>query len=73
MITNRKPRRVKITKIHPRDAFYDQSDELVGLTGEFTPFSGGSKPGYFAGELRFDDKRKGLQTLLFHAIRYIRI
>ena len=59
--------RVRITKIHKRDAHYINSDRFVGQEGEFVVEPPHHIPGYVSGTFYAD---KGGQSALFYAVRY---
>ena len=43
--------RVRLTDIHPRDAFFFDRDHLIGLTGDWQEFRRPPIDGYHAGTL----------------------
>jgi len=74
MITNQKPRRIKILGFSSKDACYGD-ERYVGKTGMFTPYVYQGTPGYFAGYMEYDPEhlKSGYLCNYFHAMRYKRI
>jgi len=70
MITNGKPRRIKILGFHKSDACFGDSS-YIGRTGMFTP-KAQWVPGYFSGSITYDDE-SGCATNFFFAVRYVRV
>lgn len=63
-----KMKRVVITGIHERDAFYVDRDDYIGLTGEFEQEANFANiPGYFAGDFTPDGEDR---LIIFFAVGY---
>ena len=62
-------RRIRITHIHERDAYYDEKEKYIGLEGEFFPNKQHWHKGYYVGYLHLDDGKR----YFFIGIRYIKI
>jgi len=75
MITNQKPRRIRILGFHKDDACYEAKENFIGKTGIFTPDVAQYNPGYFAGCMEFDPEclKDGYLCDYFCAVRYKRI
>jgi len=75
MITNQKPRRIKILGFSPEDACYEDRETFIGKTGMFTPNLGQYNPGYFSGFMKYDPEHLKNRNLCdcFYAMRYKRI
>ena len=72
MITNQKPRRIKILGFHERDACHGDKS-LIGITGLFTPDPRQhGTPGYFSGKMVYNDKLC-IGCNYFFAVRYKRL
>lgn len=59
-------KRIIITDIGKRDAFYPDRESYIGLTGEFKQEFSASPPGYSAGNFIPDEGR----SIVLFAIRY---
>lgn len=70
-LTNLKSRRIRITGIHREDATYGRQEDYIGKTGLFAPEDHQNEPGYFAGNIVYDDDFNGCTFL--YAVRYKRI
>ena len=73
MITNQKPRRIKILGFHRHDACHKRKEKYIGKTGMFTPDPSQYNPGYFAGHMDYDDTGGDYLCDYFYAVRYRRI
>jgi len=73
MITNQKPRRIKITGMSCKDACFGDKEKYIGKTGTFTPSIEQYNPGYFTGFMKYDDTGKEYLCDFFYAMRYKRI
>ena len=66
-----KERRIRITHIHPKDAYYPNKDQYIGLTGTFDLESSWYK-GYYSGHF-YPDSTGVFRSLYFVAVRYKRV
>ena len=70
-----KPRRIKITQIHPEDGFYAGRQRFIGQTGMFdvdtNPFQ--HFRGYFHGRFCPDDEDLANGYVYFLGVRYKKI
>jgi len=75
MITNQKPRRIRILGFHKDDACYGDREKYISKTGMFTPATVQHHPGYFAGYMKYDPEclKDGHLCDYFFAVRYKRI
>jgi len=63
-----KPRRIKILKVHPRDAtFWRKPNPWEGRVGIFIPYTMTEPGGYFCGEFKGGVEEGGMH---FYGIRY---
>lgn len=72
-----KARRIVITHVYENDAYYDDKDKVIGMTGSFVPSASECNPkGYFAGDFTPDKKSDVFEesdVAIFFGIRYKRI
>ena len=73
MITNQKPRRIRILGFSPKDACYRDKEKYIGKTGMFTPDTCQYNSRYFAGNMKYDNPGKKYLCDYFFAVRYKRL
>ena len=65
-------RRIRITHIHPEDAYYQSRARYIGAKGAFKPQTLQHYPGYYTGKFYPDDKKPS-PSAFFMAVRYKKI